>query len=534
MANFPPMASVAARARTLPGLDSLRTGVAGVVLFVGFLLLASLFVRTRALGASLWMDEGLSIGIASQPFFDIPGVLRQDGSPPLYYLLLSVWMDLVGNGPADTQGLSVAISLLAIPLGLWAGWTLFGRRAGLICAALAAFNPFLTYYAQETRMYSLLGVLSLAVTALFLHVFVYGRRRYLPWFSVAIALILYTHSWGIFLTVGTLLALAPLLYAAEDRRATFKDVAIAYGFAFLLYLPWIPTLLYQTAHTGAPWLDPPRFGVVIQIAKGLLGGGTVTVALLLAAGSAIAALLATRDTEHKRERDAIIAVLAIGVGTLAFAWLFSQFSPAWTTRYLGVALGPIFLLAAFGLSRAGYLGLVALVIVLGIWAIPKTGGLKNKSNASDLGAAVKDKLRPGDLVITLQPEQAPLMDYTLPQGLSEATQLGEVKTQGVMDWRDSQEKLEQATPDKNLTPLLDRLPRSRRVLLVHPVTSNLGDWDAPWTSLVRRRAAQWGQAMELDRRFRRDESVPNGAVPTFYRRATRIGVRGVLYTKIDD
>ena len=103
-----------------------------------------------------------------------------------------------------------------------------------------------------------------------------------------------------------------------------------------------------------------------------------------------------------------------------------------------------------------------------------------------------------------------------------------------MDWRDSQEKLEDATPAKNLTPLLDRLPRSRRVLLVHPVTSNLGDWDAPWTSLVRRRAAQWGQAMELDRRFKRDESVPNGAVPTFYRRATRIGVRGVLYTKIDD
>ena len=368
---FPPMASVASRARSLPGLDSLRTGVAGVVLFVVFLLLASLVLRTRALGASLWMDEGLSIGIASQPFFDIPGVLRQDGNPPLYYLLLSVWMDVVGNGPADTQGLSVAISLLAIPLGLWAGWTLFGRRAGLICAALAAFNPFLTYYAQETRMYSLLAVLSLAVSALFLHVFVYHRRRFLPVFSVAVALILYTHSWGIFVTVGTLLALAPLLYRAEDRKAMFKDAALAYGFAFVLYLPWMPTLIYQALHTGAPWLDPPRFGVVVQIAKGLLGGGTVTVALLLAAGSAIAAALATRDAEHKPERDAMIAALTIGVGTLAFAWLFSQFSPAWTTRYLGVALGPIFLLAAFGLSRAGYLGLVALVIVLGIWAIPQ-------------------------------------------------------------------------------------------------------------------------------------------------------------------
>ena len=58
--------------------------------------------------------------------------------------------------------------------------------------------------------------------------------------------------------------------------------------------------------------------------------------------------------------------------------------PAWTTRYLGVLLGPMLLIAALGLARAGNLGLVALVIVLGIWAIPRSYGLENKSNAADL------------------------------------------------------------------------------------------------------------------------------------------------------
>jgi len=521
------MATVASRARALPRLTSLRTGVAGVVVLVGGLLLVSLVLRTRALGASLWMDEGLSIGIASQGFFDIPGVLRQDGSPPLYYLMLNVWMNLVGSGPGETQGLSVAISLLAVPVGLWGGWTLFGKRAGLICAALGAFNPFLTYYAQETRMYSLMVVLSLLTTAAFLHVYVYRNRRYLPLFAGLLAAMLYTHSWGIFVTVGTLAALVPALRARETRGPLLKDNALGYGGAFLLYLPWIPTLLYQTAHTGAPWLTPPRFGAPVQIAKGLLGGGTVTAALLLAAGSGCAAVISARG--ENRERTAIWAALTVGAATLAFAWLFSQVSPAWTTRYLGVALGPILLVAALGLARAGNLGLVALVIVLGIWAIPHTSSLKNKSNAADLGAAVEGTLKPGDLVITLQPEQAPLMDYTLPSGLDEATQLGPVKTQGVMDWRDAQERLEAATPEENLTPLLDRLPRSRRVLLVHPVTSTTNDWDAPWTQLVRRRQAQWGQAMDLDERFERER-----AAPPFYRRATRIGVRGVLYRKIRD
>lgn len=525
------MAALASRARALPRVESLLTlltGPVGAVLFLVGLTLISLYLRTRALGASLWMDEGLSIGIASQPFFDIPGLLRQDGSPPLYYLSLNLWMEVFGTGPGDTQGLSVAISLLAVPGGLWAGWTLFGKRAGLICAALGAFNPFLTTYAQETRMYSLMVVLSLLLSATFIHVFVFRRRRYLPFLVVLLATILYTHSWGIFVTTGTLAAFVPLWLSSDDRRGLLRDGAIGYGAALLLYVPWLPTLLYQTAHTGAPWLNSPRLGAPVQISKSLLGGGTVTVALLLAAGSGLVAVL-TRRTSGDKERTAVLTALSIGVATLAVAWLFSQISPAWTTRYLGVALGPIFLLAAVGLARAGNLGLVALVIVLGIWAIPKTTNLQNKSNAADLATAVADTMRPGDLVVTLQPEQHPLIHYHLRNDMTEATQLGEVQRKGVMDWRDVQDKLEAATPERNLKPLLDRLPRSQRVLLVHPVTSSIDDWDAPWTQLVRRRSAQWGRALEADPRFTHDK-----AVPAFYRRARRIGVRGVLYTKTRD
>src|SRR3954454_6746501 len=185
------MASVASRTRPLPRIGPLPRGALLVpVMVVVGLLAVSLFLKTRALGASLWMDEGLSIGISSQPLLDIPHVLRQDGSPPLYYMLLSIWTSVFGSGPGETQGLSVAISLLGVPAGLWAGWSLFGRRAGYIAASLFALNVFLTAYAQETRMYALMVVLSLLVTAGFLHVFVYRRRSYLPAFVVLLALMM--------------------------------------------------------------------------------------------------------------------------------------------------------------------------------------------------------------------------------------------------------------------------------------------------------------------------------------------------------
>ena len=254
------------------------------------------------------MDEGLSIGIASQPFFDIPGVLRQDGSPPLYYLLLHLWMEVFGPAPADTQGLSVAIALLAVPGGLWAGWTLFGKRAGLICAALAAFNPFLTVYAQETRMYSLMVVLSLLLSAAFLHVFVFRRRSYLPLFVGA------ARRHPLHAQLGHLRhgrharrVRRAAAGAADDRRAPAQGRAIGYGAAFVLYVPWLPTLLYQTAHTGAPWLNSPRSGAPVQIAKGLLGGGTVTVALVLAAGSAWSRSLTRRISDEKERRAVLTA-----------------------------------------------------------------------------------------------------------------------------------------------------------------------------------------------------------------------------------
>ena len=524
------MSSVAESPRAVPRLGSLPNFVVPALVLLG-LLAVSLYLRTNSLGESLWMDEGLSIGIASQPLFDIPSVMRVDGSPPFYYMLLSVWMDVFGNGPGETQALSVVISLAAIPAGMWAGWSLFGQRAGLICAALCAVNPFLTGYAQETRMYALMLVLSLVATAAFLHVFAFGRRRYLPLFMVLLALMLYTHNWGLFLAVGLACALVPCWYVSENRSSFYKDALIGFGGAGILYLPWVPTLLHQVQHTGAPWLNSPNFGAPIQISKNLLGGGTPTVALVLAGGTGLVAIVQRRLED--KERTALISATVIVLGTLVIAWLVSQVSPAWTTRYLGVLLGPMLLIAALGLARAGYLGLAALAIIFVVWAIPKSYGLENKSNAADLRNAVVEEnlMNEGDLVISMQPEQGPLLAYHLEElgnspDLEFASPLGAVDNDRVMDWTDGGERMEDATVEQNLEPLVANLPVGGRVLIVHPVTTRADDWDAPWTQLVRRRSAQWGAWLTEN-----DDLERVAVVPPNYRRATRIGVRGVLYEK---
>jgi hypothetical protein len=189
------------------------------------------------------------------------------------------------------------------------------------------------------------------------------------------------------------------------------------------------------------------------------------------------------------------------------------------------------LLGALGLARAGNLGLVALVIIVGIWAIPKSYGLENKSNASDLRKDSVPELSKGDLVLSMQPEQGPLLWYHLERlggarDLRFGSPIGLAGNDHIMDWTDGFDKLKAATPSANLDPLIASLAPGARVLIVFPVTSRADDWDAPWTELVRRRGAQWGAALAHDKRL---ELVK--AVPLHYRRATRIGVRGVIYEK---
>src|SRR5918996_744223 len=190
-----PMATYAPRPAWELRARAVRGKWVAAPLGIGLLLAVSILLRTRELDVGFWIDEGLSVGIADRPLGDIPGVLRQDGSPPLYYLLLSLWMDVMGSTERSVHGLSVVFSVFCVPVAFWAGWTLFGRRTAWVAALLAAVNPFLTQYAQEGRMYALVALLGLLSLTCWLQAFTAdadaGRRAPAIGFAVAFAAMLY-------------------------------------------------------------------------------------------------------------------------------------------------------------------------------------------------------------------------------------------------------------------------------------------------------------------------------------------------------
>ena len=76
----------------------------------------------------------------------------------------------------------------------------------------------------------------------------------------------------------------------DARRRLLRTGLLAYGGALLLYAPWIPTTLYQAAHTGAPWSKAPSLAALASVPARILGE-VAEVGVFLAAGAGVVALL---------------------------------------------------------------------------------------------------------------------------------------------------------------------------------------------------------------------------------------------------
>jgi mannosyltransferase len=477
--------------RVRPRVDALAAARWATPALLVALTALSIALRTRVVDAGLWIDEGLSIGIAHHSLTDIPGLLRQDGSPPLYYLLLHVWIGWFGDSEQATHALSVLFAVACIPAAYWAGNAFFGRVTGWICAALAAVDPYLSAYGQETRMYTLLALLSFAATVAYLRAVVEGRRTWLPALVLSLGAMLYTHNWSLFFCIG--LAVTTLLFARDHLR----EALIAAAGTLLVYSPWLATLLDQVRHTGAPWSRPPNLHALVLAPGSVFAGDAPLVAFALAAGVGLP-IVARGDVRARRILQALAAIVVV---TIVVAWTASQLSPAWATRYFAVVLAPSLILGSAGVARAGRIGAIALALVLVLWTnnTPRA----DKSDVREVSELVAPYAHRGDVVLSTHPEQVPVIRYYLGGGFRWATTLGFVPDPRIHDWRDAVERLEATPPRPTLDRVVAAVPEGRRLIVVRPVFRDFRGWQAEWTELVYERSRQWERLHRTDPRLRR-------------------------------
>lgn len=497
----------------------------------GFLLVIvaiSVYFRTRQIGGQFWMDEAITVGIASHPLSQIPGIMRMDGSPPLFYMILHFWMTWFGNTEAATHSLSVIFGALTIPVGYWGGRTLVNKKAGVYAAVLFATNAFITGYSDETRMYALMVLLGLLATIGFIKGFVYRERRYVVLFSIMQALMLYTHSWGLFYGAASFVSLV-ILWRISDQAARqnfIRDAVMAYIGVALIYAVWVPNFIFQATHTAAPWDTRPRFGLPVQIAQGIMGTDSIGGATFVVAAIGGWGLLG-RAKRLSTEAKVMYMLIGLAAFTFVFGWIASQITPAWVVRYFAPTVGPILLFLALGMARVRVLGIIALLVACTAILHPGEFAPANKSDMRYLSGALASRLHPGDLVIVGQPEETPLAYYYFPAGLHWANTMGPVKDPTYMNWVDAMKRYKAAIPDKVLPPMLKALKPGQQLLYIQPLTEGNANWIAPWTELIRLRSAQWGAIIAADKQLKEEAWAPHD-----YLGACCVADSAVLYKKV--
>src|SRR5581483_11096660 len=140
--------------------------------FLGLIMLGVMAVSLFFLSKqSLRLDEAQSLWQSSRSPYGILYVIAQDVHVPLYLILLHFWQFLFGNQVAIARLLSLLFFLASIPALYALGKLAYSAKIGWIATLLAALSPFLNWYGNEIRMYSMMVFFGLLSHYYFLSLF---------------------------------------------------------------------------------------------------------------------------------------------------------------------------------------------------------------------------------------------------------------------------------------------------------------------------------------------------------------------------
>ncbi len=204
----------------------------------------------------LWEDEYCTWFHASMltrgPFLDL---VRLDSSPPLYYALIGVLIELAGSSEWTLRVPSVLASIVNLLLIFGITRSLAGRLAGWSAFLLLALHPLNHLYALEARTYPLLLMMCL-LQIRYLTDDVHGDDGLALLGLGSVTLIgCYLHFFGVLMLAASAAGVVLSVRSPRSKIRFLLSIGIA-GSLFLPYVAWVfPTMFHQ----GGNWILVPWF-----------------------------------------------------------------------------------------------------------------------------------------------------------------------------------------------------------------------------------------------------------------------------------
>lgn len=317
---------------------------------------------------SLWLDEALVDVRISKDYQSLLTDWDSKRQGPLYPIIAKAWCDQFGDDEFNLRFTAALLGILAVFAIYRLGKELFGYSAGIWAALLSALNPFLVYFSQEARPYTLFILCSTFSVLYFVRILRGASIQDNILFVLSTIGALYSHPYGPFLIVTHFLMVIGLLWSErESLRVALRRIWISMLSVLLLYTP----MLYIFTQTFLQKIEKPTVAgswlvhrPIIQVWETICDYFMNPV-FGIALCAFIIAVIGMKLWRDKKFGFPLTVLLSLALSFLLVPWIISALiTPIYLYKYTAPAIVVFLILAGYALSLIPWKPRIAALVVL--------------------------------------------------------------------------------------------------------------------------------------------------------------------------
>lgn len=189
--------------------------------------------------------------------------------PPLHTVTLRLWAQLLGDSVAKMRLFSAVVSLLIFPAFFWLCRELFrSSLAGWLGVALISVSPFHVLFAQESREYVVLTLMTIASSVVLLRTLQAPNRSKWLVYTGTLILSFYTSllaipvaiGQGVYVLLNNLQGRSPSnSFNSETGKQQSLAWCLSFLYAILAFIPWLWVLMtnFPSFASAMTWIRQP-------------------------------------------------------------------------------------------------------------------------------------------------------------------------------------------------------------------------------------------------------------------------------------
>ena len=365
--------------------------------------------------ASFWRDEAFSYLMAKLPLPTLLWSTAQDANPPLYYVVLKLWMGIFGSSEIALRSLSLVFFYATLYVGYLIMKDVFKltTRKSLFYLLFFIVNPLLHYYAFEARMYSMMAFIA---TLLF---YALMKKKYKLYAYIAL-IGLFTH-YFLFIVVAFQSLFVFITSHKSDRRHFFLPLFKS----VLWYIPWIITLIIAHPPVGGSfWIAPPDIKDLLILPAVVLTGYEKDAWMIVSSLSLLSfvttGILIFGSFNHLffQKKRQLFLFFGWGIGIPLAVFILSFVKPMFLPRYLIFATVGLLLLLinCFEHVKNNVVrSLLITVILLFLMSYSATQVvMRKKASLKKVFTSIKNEMNSTDIVYVTHEYDFHPAEYYLP------------------------------------------------------------------------------------------------------------------------